>query len=87
MLEGMDPNNGGNKEMIVRITRDIFVDDNLILGEGALRVISEDNFDVNDPSSSAKLFVPANVTEEHTLFVALEVGDYEVLPVLGGTVG
>ncbi len=73
--------------MIIQITRDIFVNDNLILGEGAIRIVTEDDFDVNDPSSSAKLFVPINVTVPGAGYVALIEGDYEVLPVLVGTVG
>ena len=80
-------NHGGNRKMIVHTTRDIFVNDNLVLGEGAVRIVTEDDFDVNDPTCMAKLFVPVNVTDNTAGYVALEVGDYEVLPVLVGTVG
>ena len=73
--------------MIVEIIRDVFVGDNLILGKGALRIVSEDDFDVNDPSSTAKLFVPIDLTRPDAGCVALEVGDYMPLPVLVGTVG
>ena len=75
------------KEMIIRITRDVVVDGVVRLGAGAVRVVTEDDFDVNDPSSSAKLFVPINVTVPGAGYVALTEGDYEVLPVLVGTVG
>jgi len=78
--------------MIVRITRDICFGGIVRLGEGAVRVVADDDFatntwDANGNPVSKALFVPVNVTDTTAGYVALEAGDYEVLPVLVGTVG
>lgn len=78
--------------MIVRITRDICFGGVVRLGAGAVRVVGDDDFVTNawdadgNPVGKA-LFVPVNVTLPTAGHIALEAGDYEVLPVLVGTVG
>tara|TARA_B100000131_G_C17657796_1_gene426886 strand:- start:206 stop:436 length:231 start_codon:yes stop_codon:yes gene_type:complete len=76
--------------MIIQVTRDIIVDDNLVLGEGALRVVAEDPFD-ETPGRGWKewdtVCVPINVTDNNAGFVALNENEYIALPVLVGTVG
>ena len=78
--------------MIVRITRDICFGGVVRIGEGAVRVVADNDFATNawdadgNPVGKA-LFVPVNVTLPDAGYVALEAGDYEVLPVVVGTVG
>ena len=78
--------------MIVRITRDICFGGVVRLHAGAARVVGEDDFatnawDANGNPIGKALFVPVNVTLPDAGYVALEAGDYEVLPVVVGTVG
>ena len=77
--------------MIVRITRDINFGGVTRLGEGAVRVVTDDDFATNawgpDGATRTALFVPVNVTDPGAGFVALDPEDYVVLPVLVGTVG
>jgi len=78
--------------MIVRITRDICFGGVIRLGEGAVRVVADDDFatnawDANGNPVGKALFVPVNVTDPNAGFVALDPDDYVVLPVLVGTIG
>ena len=77
--------------MIVRITRDICFGGVVRIGEGAVRVVTDDDFATNawgpDGDIRTALFVPCNVTDPNAGFVALDPDDYVVLPVLVGTVG
>ena len=77
--------------MIVRITRDINFGGVTRLGEGAVRVVTDDDFATAawgpDGATRTALFVPVNVTDPGAGFVALDPDDYVVLPVLVGTVG
>ena len=71
--------------MIVRITRDICFGGVVRLGADAVRVVGDDDFatnawDANGNPVGKALFVPVNVTNPDAGFVALDDGDYEVLP-------
>ena len=76
--------------MIVQITRDIIVNDVVILGEGALRIVTDEDigmgFGSNDRLQKA-YHVPIDLTRPDAGYVALGPDDYVVLPVLVGTVG
>ena len=77
--------------MIVRITRDICFGGVVRIGEGAVRVVTGDDFATNfwgpDAPLGKALFVPCDVTDPDAGVVALGPDDYVVLPVLVGTVG
>ena len=77
--------------MIVRITRDICFGGVTRIGEGAVRVVTDDDFATHawgpDGATHTALFVPCNVTDPDAGYVALGPDDYEVLPVLVGTIG
>ena len=77
--------------MIVRVTRDVCFGGVVRIGEGALRVVADDDFATNawgpDGATRTALFVPCNVTDPDAGYVALGPDDYVVLPVLIGTVG
>ena len=70
--------------MIVRITRDICFGGVVRIGEGAVRVVTDDDFatnvwDANGNPVSKALFVPVNVTDPDAGYVALDPDDYVVL--------
>ena len=75
--------------MIVRITRDICFGGVIRIGEGAVRVVTDDDFATHawGPGGATRtaLFVPCNVTDPDAGVVALGPDDYVVLPApIGG---
>lgn len=76
--------------MIIQVTRDIIVNDVVVLGEGALRIVTDDDigmgFGPHDRLQKA-YHVPIDLTRPDAGYVALVEGDYKVLPVRVGTVG
>ncbi len=77
--------------MIVRVTRDVCFGGVVRIGEGALRVVADDDFATAawgpDGATRTALFVPCDLTDPDAGVVALDPDDYVVLPVLVGTVG
>tara|TARA_B100000214_G_scaffold372675_1_gene351374 strand:+ start:358 stop:600 length:243 start_codon:yes stop_codon:yes gene_type:complete len=75
--------------MIIRVTRDIVFGGVVRLGEGAVRVVADDDFVTNgwgpDGATRTALFVPVNVTDPSAGHVALEAGDWTLIDPLGGS--
>ena len=76
---------------IIRIVRDVDFGGVVRIGEGALRVVTDDDVAANrwgaDGACGAALFVPCDLADPDAGVVALDPDDYVVLPVLVGTVG
>ena len=92
MLMGNGSRHGGNRQMaIISIIRDVSFGGVVRIGEGALRVVTDDDFATNawgpDGARGKALFVPCNLADPDAGVVALDPDDYVVLPVLVGTIG
>ena len=76
---------------IIRIVRDVDFGGVTRIGEGALRVVTDADVATNawgpDGARGTALFVPCNLADPDAGVVALDPDDYEVLPVLVGTIG
>lgn len=74
--------------MIVRITRDVSFGGRVLIGEGAVRVVTDADVATNAWDANGNPVGKALwVTTDDGGHVALEADDYVVLPVLVGTVG